>query len=177
MKEEHRDLIEKASTTACVESVEKLITYYTPLFRSIARKYSQLDTELYDDLVQECRIKFAELIKAYDASLSVFGYYVKLNIERHINDLVKKYYYKSDNVPLSDFIIDSDDAFERINLHNAIASAVEMLPDQQKLAIKLYYYMDLPQDEASEYMNIKQPAFSRLVKRGLKKIRENLKTM
>jgi RNA polymerase sigma factor (sigma-70 family) len=170
-----QDLISKAKQND-EQAIEELIQYYFPLIKSVVNKFSSnLPRDLYDDLVQEGKILFIELLNRYNPQLSNFGFYIKNNFERYFFQKFSKRYYSAPSSNISECsIADSHDIFSRINLINDLNNAIEQLPTKQQLAVKLYYVMDLQQEQCAQYLSMKQPAFSRLLSRALKNIKKNL---
>lgn len=161
------------------QSIEYLMDYYLPLIKSIVNKFSRnLKNNQHNlDLMQDAKVLFIELLNKYNPELSNFGYYLKLTFEKTFYQKYSKFYFENELASKNELptdLIDQNDVFNRIDLLNDIIRAVESLSAKQKLAIKLYYFMEIPQEECSEYMAMKQSAFSRLLTRARKKLKEIL---
>jgi RNA polymerase sigma factor (sigma-70 family) len=161
------------------KSTEELIYYYLPLIKSIVNKFSRNLSSTHEkaDLLQDAKVLFLELLNNYNPELSNFGYYLKITFEKAFYQKYYKFYFENElsygsSIPLA--LTDHEDVFDRIDLLNDIIIGVESLSPKQKLSIKLYYFMDLPQEECAEYMAMKQSAFSRLLTRSRKKLKEIL---
>ena len=172
-----QDLIKKAQD-GDNESLDKLINYYMPLIKSVAYKFSRnykLPSSS-DDLIQDAKVLFIEFVKNYEPQTSNFGYYLKKNFERSFNSKYSKYYLDKSNyntLPLY-HTNEAPDIFSRINMVNDLARALQSLPVKQQIAIKLYYFADLPQEDCAKYMDMQQSAFSRLLGRARKNMKKTL---
>lgn len=158
---------------------ELLIGYYSPFIKSVVNKFItnykiKSDTQ---DITQDAKLLFLEFIQKYDPDLSNFGYYLKINFERNFKDRFAKFYASNEaTLSIDDFEIeDGQNIFERINIINDLASAINKLPNKQKIAVKLYYFARLPQSECANLMDIKQSAFSRILSRAHGNIKKYLK--
>lgn len=156
------------------EAMERLIKFYEPFINSVVNKFvSKYGTKhLTDDLKQDARILFTELVDNFDPEKSMFGYYLKHNFSKFFAQRHFKNYPTKTEISI-DLIgqVRAPDIFSRIDLINDISHHVSNLPPKQKASIQLYYIMEFSQKKCAEYLHMEQSAFSRLLSRA----RENLK--
>ena len=157
------------------DEINNLLRYYSPLIKATVRKiYAMVKKYMSeDDLFQEADILFIELLRNYDPSLSNFGYYIKLNFFRNLLSRTKT----NNNIitsEISDTIMDLSNPFDRINFSYDLENAMKKIPEKQRLAIKLYYFKEMPQEDCAIFMSIGQSAFSKLLDRASKNLKKLL---
>lgn len=155
------------------EATSSLMQYYAPLIRSSINKIYKVAKGhvLLEDLEQEADILFFKLLIDFKPQLSNFGYYIKINFFRNLLSNIKAELNIS-TVPLKEEYIDYNNVFDRIHIVNDLARAMNQLSDKQKLAIKLYYFKEMPQCDCANMMCVTQPAFSRLLNRSTKTLKK-----
>jgi RNA polymerase sigma-B factor len=80
-----------------------------------------------------------------------------------------------DAAVLADTIGDLDPAFQTVEYGEAIARTLELLPDRERLILNLRFVEDLTQSEIAERIGISQMHVSRLLRRALDAMREQVR--
>jgi RNA polymerase sigma-B factor len=79
-----------------------------------------------------------------------------------------------DAAVLADTIGDEDPAFQTIEYGEAIARTLELLPERERTILNLRFVEDLTQSEIAERVGISQMHVSRLLRRALDAVREQV---
>lgn len=161
------------------QSQEILLGYYEPFLKNVTSNVSKrlFNTNDIQDIYQEARVLFLEFIDKYDENISNFGYFLKKNFYFNLLQKCRNYKYNP-NITSTELIDieDTKDIFSRINTINDVTNAIHLLPIKQQIAIKLYYFIELPQEQCSILMDINQSSFSKLLERARKNLKKNLKS-
>jgi RNA polymerase sigma-B factor len=80
-----------------------------------------------------------------------------------------------DAAVLADTIGDLDPAFQTVEYGEAIARTLELLPERERLILNLRFVEDLTQSEIAERIGISQMHVSRLLRRALDAMREQVR--
>jgi len=168
-----KNIVKEASQGDEVE-IEKLLVYYRPLIKSAVNKVFPIVKSyvLLEDLNQEADILFIELLKNYNPNLSNFGYYIKLNFFRNLLSRTRTNHVSTSEI--SETIMDPSNPFDRINFSNDLHNALMEIPEKQQLAIKLYYFREMSQEDCAIFMHSTQSAFSKLLDRSTKNLKKLL---
>ena len=141
-----------------------------------------------DDLSQEVFIKVYQSLKSYrgDASFSTWIYRIAINIAlNYVKNKSKKNIFqriddvfsmeKSKKVPIAVFdTADPEQILIDAQRHEMVNNALNSLPENQKIAIVLSKYDDLPQKEIAIIMNTTEGAVEALLQRAKVNLREKL---
>jgi len=154
--------------------INNLLDYYRPLIKSTISKIYPIvkNHMLLEDLGQEADILFVELLKKYNPELSNFGYYIKLNFFRNLLSRTRTTQIIASEI--SESIMDPGNPFDRINFSNDLNNALLQIPEKQKLAVTLYYFKEMSQEDCAIFMRITQSAFSKLLERSAKNLKKIL---
>ena len=154
--------------------IDRLLVYYRPLIKSTVNKVFPIvkNYMLMEDLNQEADILFLELLKNYNPVLSNFGYYIKLNFFRNLLSRTRTNHVPTSEI--SEAIMDPSNPFDRINFSNDLHNALSQIPEKQQLAVKLYYFKEMSQEDCAIFMHSTQSAFSKLLDRSTKNLKKIL---
>jgi RNA polymerase sigma-B factor len=79
-----------------------------------------------------------------------------------------------DAAVLADTIGDEDPAFQTVEYGEAIARTLELLPERERMILNLRFVEDLTQSEIADRVGISQMHVSRLLRRALDAVREQV---
>ena len=129
-----------------------------------------------EDMMQEAFIKAFQKIEAFDSKVS-FGAWLKKIVINQCLDWLKKRKLRVvsiDNEHVK--IIEEDDWKVENNITvNQIYKAIEQLPDNYKISLKLFLLEGYDHQEISQILNITEVSSRSQVFRGKNKLRELLK--
>ena len=140
------------STTTCGELIKK---YGTP-------HYVKVDIEGFDG---DCMLDLAELPCA---SLPSFISFEELGFSS-----------RDEKEKLISYLVDSDDdalTMTRMKeLKAAVAKAIELLPEKERLVISLYYLDELTMKETGKVLNVTESRVSQIHSQAIMRLRSKLK--
>ena len=116
--------------------------------------------------------EISNVLKKYNPELSNFGYYIKLNFFRNLLSRTRTTQIIASEI--SESIMDPGNPFDRINFSNDLNNALLQIPEKQKLAVTLYYFKEMSQEDCAIFMRITQSAFSKLLERSAKNLKKIL---
>ena len=180
------------------ETIERVLSGDTDQFSNLVRKYQSRifslcmgfvhQKEDADDLSQEVFIKVYQSLKRYrgDASFSTWIYRIAINIAlNYVKNKSKKNIFQR----LDDFMTTGkSNTLQTVSMDTAdpeqilidtqkremVNNALNSLPENQKIAIVLSKYDDLPQKEIAIIMNTTEGAVEALLQRAKVNLREKL---
>ncbi len=180
------------------ESIERVLSGDTDLFSNLVRKYQSRifslcmgfvhQKEDADDLSQEVFIKAYQSLRSYrgDASFSTWIYRIAINIAlNYVKNKSKKNIFQR----IDDFMTTGkSNTLQTVSMDTAdpeqilidtqkremVNNALNSLPENQKIAIVLSKYDDLPQKEIAIIMNTTEGAVEALLQRAKVNLREKL---
>lgn len=76
-----------------------------------------------------------------------------------------------------DFVQAKEDYLNDLLIKNEIEEMLMCLDHREKEIVKMYYLMNLTQEEISEFIGLKQPAVSRIIKKAINKIKKGCLTI
>lgn len=167
------------------EKADQLIKF-KPLIKSLARKLSKLDNDIYDDLVivgeMSC-LKFLDLFdKSRNTKLSTFLY---SKIEGAMKDELKtKYNFfgrKSTDqpVPLSEVenivSYDIEEFIIKKGENSKLKKLLESFPDKERKILYFKYWEDCTFAEIADKMGMKESRVSQIHRKVIKKLKKKIK--
>ena len=181
------------------ESIERVLSGDTDLFSNLVRKYQSRifslcmgfvhQKEDADDLSQEVFIKAYQSLRSYrgDASFSTWIYRIAINIAlnyvknkskknifQRIDDLMSSTGKSNTLQTVSMDTADPEQILIDTQKREMVNNALNSLPENQKIAIVLSKYDDLPQKEIAIIMNTTEGAVEALLQRAKVNLREKL---
>jgi RNA polymerase sigma factor (sigma-70 family) len=172
------DLVSKYQNNNDKDSLFLLYDFYKPLFLSSIKRCINKDSRLSayrEDLLSECIFVLEKLINQYDPDLTYFSYFlstrIDINLLRHITSKFIKEHEESNE---SIHIEASYDPFNTIDTVLSLESAIKQLPEEQVVAIQMYFFQQLDQKEASSILGITQGAFSKRLSKALQQLKSIL---
>lgn len=164
------------------QATERLVSQYLPLIRQTVLYYGRLAD--YEDLLQQGRLIFLEIVKEYDNSRGVpFGAYLKekfrWRLYHYIRDVLG-YRDKEDlftDIPANTIqyilathaVLDPDKAD-----WEALENAVKTLTAKQRLVLSLFYWDDLSVREIATKLQETPQGVRQLKARAEKHLRRNM---
>jgi|LauGreDrversion4_2_1035121.scaffolds.fasta_scaffold890149_1 RNA polymerase sigma factor (sigma-70 family) len=169
------DLVSKYQNNKDKESLFLLYDFYKPLFLSSIKRCINKDSRLSvhrEDLLSECIFVLEKLINQYDPDLTYFSYFlstrIDINLLRHITSkFIKEHEESSESIHIEA----SYDPFNTIDTVLSLESAIKQLPQEQVVAIQMYFFQQLDQKEASLMLGITQGAFSKRLSKALQQLK------
>ena len=181
------------------ETIERGLSGDTDQFSNLVRKYQSRIISLCmgfvhqkedaDDLSQEIFIKIYQSLKRYrgDASFSTWIYRIAINIAlnyvknkskknifQRIDDLMSSTGKSNTLQTVSMDTADPEQILIDTQKREMVNNALNSLPENQKIAIVLSKYDDLPQKEIAIIMNTTEGAVEALLQRAKVNLREKL---
>lgn len=187
-----RDLIERAQQ-ADQAALGELLEVHRPYLRMLARRYigRQLRARVDEsDLIQQtCLSAFRNFPQYAGPEADQFLIWLKQIHERNIQDCLRQHLnaakrslHKEEPVSepqLADLAGDSASPSQRLlNREDAVrlAQLLETLPDDQQEAIRLRHLENWPLKEIAQHLQRSDQAVCGLLKRGMRKLREQLQS-
>lgn len=160
------------------EALGELYEFYKPLFLCSIQRCLSKENRLIpykEDIKSECYLVLKKLVDQYDSRLTYFSYFLSTRIDINLFRVsVEK--FLDGNSESSENIQESAsyDPFNRVEITVSLNAALKKLNDKQQEAIKLYFFEQMEQDEAAEYLGITQGSFSKRLQRALVNLKEIL---
>ena len=138
-----------------------------------AEKYEVDNNKPFENFARK-RIKGAILDEAKDDK--------RYNVKRGV---AHKYPIQSLNAPINeddnsiqfiDLVQAKEDYLNDLLIKNEIEKMLLCLDHREKEIVTMYYFRNLTQQEISQFVGLKQPAVSKIIKRAIKKIKGCLTT-
>jgi len=158
-----------------------ILEYQTMVFRTaMGFVHSKEDAE---DLTQEVFLKAYRSWNTFrgDAEISTWLYRITINLcLNHIEQQKRQNFLQVAGDSLSDFFHRPSDEknphqlLEEIELKKSIQTAIDALPDKQRITFVLSKYDDLSQQEIAAVMEITEGAVEQLLQRAKANLREKL---
>lgn len=82
---------------------------------------------------------------------------------------------KGDGASISDVLPAEDDAFEKLEQRDVVTSALKCLTEKEREIVSYRFGQELSQSETARRMNVSQMYISRMERKILEKLKENLK--
>ncbi len=82
---------------------------------------------------------------------------------------------EGETASLADLLADGEEAYERLEERDEVASAIETLSDDEKKMVSLRFGEALSQSETARRMGVSQMYISRMERKVLQKLKENIK--
>lgn len=82
----------------------------------------------------------------------------------------------ADGLELRDDAATPEEAFAQKDRANTVATALNSLPERQRIALSLCYYQDLPQTEAASAMDLTLDAYESLLRRARNALKTKMET-
>ena len=164
--------IQQEDKAAFAELVRRNLDRVWRLARNVLRDDSDAD-----DVTQEV---FLSVWRARDkwrpGTAQVSTWIYRISINKCIDFKRRK---KTNSVELSEEIVDqkapnAEATIERRQQGNVLLSAIEQLPDAQRLAISLYYYEELEVSEIARALENTEQGVRSLLKRGRQNLRRQM---
>lgn len=165
---------DKTAVAACVDK-------YGGLVWSLARRFSQTQADA-EDAVQEIFISLWKSAERFDSSKSSEMTFVSMVARRRLIDLNRRRQAVSRAVttqPIDSVdVANSSDVAEKAAIDDQASHALQVLnqlPDDQCKAIKLSVYNGLSHNQIAEQMNLPLGTIKTHIRRGLNKVRDQLR--
>lgn len=113
------------------------------------------------ELAQRLNVSEEEVVRAMEAGGVV-------SLDRSVDQ-------EEDNTSFYDVLASDDDVFDRLERNDAVASALKMLTDTERQIVAYRYNEELSQTETAKRLGVSQMFVSRMERKILEKLRENLK--
>jgi RNA polymerase sigma factor (sigma-70 family) len=159
------------------ESLFELKEFYKPLILTSIRRCLSKDQRLApykEDIYSESIFVLEKLVHQYDPNLTYFSYFLSTRIDINIiRYSVDKFLDKAESCEDYDFE-NTSDPLSRIEDVITLHEAINKLVPNQKQAIRLYFFEQKDQEEASKILNISQSAFSKRLQRAISSLKDIL---
>lgn len=132
--------------------------------------------ELAEEAVQDVFLNLWRKADTWQPKALLSTYLFQLTRNRCIDETRKASFKKHDEIPedFRDSSVSVLERFERNDREKAVKKAVSSLPENQRTALLLCYYEDIPQKEAATVMKISISALEGLLFRAKKSLKETL---
>jgi RNA polymerase sigma factor (sigma-70 family) len=179
------DLVEKAKNND-MSALEELIEFYKPLIKAAIRKciYSDHNLVRYkEDLISMANLEFIKLVNSFDVSRSFFSYYISnrlyVNLFKSTKSLIEK---NEIDQPIEVLFSEmpalwdpeTTEPFGKVELQIITMNAIKQLNVKYQECIRLVFFEQLNQEEASEILKITQSAFSKRLKKAIIELKKIL---
>lgn len=165
---------DRTAVAACVDK-------YGGLVWSLARRFSQTQADA-EDAVQEIFISLWKSAERFDSSKSSEMTFVSMVARRRLIDLNRRRQAVSRAVttqPIDSVeVANSSDVAEKAAIDDQASHALQVLnqlPEDQCQAIKLSVYNGLSHNQIAEQMNLPLGTIKTHIRRGLNKVRDQLR--
>ena len=160
------------------EALGELYDFYKPLFLCSMQRCLSKEPRLIpfkEDIKSECFLVLKKLVDQYDARLTYFSYFLSTRLDINLLRASVDKFLDGDSES-NEHIQEtaSFDPFNRVEIAVSLDAAMEKLNLKQRQAIKLYFFDQMEQDEAAEYLGITQGSFSKRLQRALSNLKEIL---
>ena len=138
------------------------------------------DEMIAEEIAQEVFLRAWEQAKNWQEGRALFKTWLyRIGKNLCIDQSRKKKEIPSDTLPeMIDLHLNADDEIikkQRLDLQKQkIELAISALPERQKLAIVLFHYQGIPQNQAAEIMGVGVRAFESLLARARRNLRDRL---
>lgn len=189
MKTKHYEYIDELVASAKNgdnNALMSIIDFYQPLLRTSIKycvsRYPAAACYI-EDIQADLYLIMNELIRQYDSELSFFSYFLSTRIDFALQTHVRKGYLDNTHGgrrPREIFIDDMPEDWEpfvdqdpvgKIIANVDLSVAISQLQDKHRVAIQLYFFEGMNQQQAAEYLQITQSSFSKRLNKSLDKLR------
>lgn len=155
------------------KAFDELVLKHQKTVLNIAWRYVG-DRALAEDLAQEIFIKVHRARRSYKPAARFSTWLYRIAVNRCLNELRSR--PKTAPMPIGDGVeertaVRPDDDLRRAEVRDAVRRAVDALPPNQRMAVILSRFHELPYEEIAETMEVTLEAVKSLLFRA----RENLK--
>lgn len=176
------DPLLEAAQAGNSQALERLLTKYLPLIRKNVLYYGRLAD--YEDLLQQGRLIFLEMVKEYENSRGVpFGAYLKEKFRWRLYHYIQNvlgYRGKEDlftDIPANtiQYILATHAALEPETADwESLEKAVRALTPKQRLVLSLFYWDELPVTEIAKKLGETPQGVRQLKARAEKHLRQTM---
>ncbi len=169
------ELLAERIAAGSIEAFEALVARHHSRYYRIAYRFL-LSREDAEDMVQEAFLKLWTGSARYDikkkAKFTSWFTHIVVNQARDI--LRKRQRQKAEPIEDNELSEAASQVFalEQRESRDAVAAALDALPDRQRMAVVLYYYGDVPQQEAAKMMKLSVKGFESLLSRAKASLRQ-----